>query len=48
MICRECLGKEPPEEIEMDYIATLDTGDEEGRGSQALYQCSECKTVGVE
>ena len=30
---------------EMRYVCTVDMGDEEGRGSESLYQCPECKTI---
>jgi len=33
--------------VEMDYVCTIDGGDEEGRGYTALYQCPVCKTVKV-
>jgi hypothetical protein len=32
---------------EMEYVRLLNEGDEEGRGSQTLYQCPKCKTVMV-
>jgi hypothetical protein len=36
--CPDCKGP-------MDYVCTLDAGDEEGRGWTALYQCPKCKRV---
>jgi hypothetical protein len=32
---------------QMEYVVTLDHGDGEGRGSEHLYQCPGCKTIGV-